>query len=68
MILFDLPLEPDADGRYILLRNHDVTLPFATHRDALAHAVAEAAQRTALGLPTAINVEGGDGIWRLIHP
>lgn len=68
MTLFDLPLEPGEDGRYVLLENHDTVLRFATRRDALGHAMAEAAARTAQGLPTSINVEGGDGIWRLVQP
>lgn len=68
MTLFDLPLDPLDDGRHALIVNHDTILAFPTRRDALAYAFAGAAERSLQGLATSINVEGGDGVWRLVSP
>lgn len=68
MTLFDLPLDPLEDGRHALFVNHDTILSFSTRHDALAYAFAEAAERSSSGLATSINVEGGDGVWRLVAP
>lgn len=66
MTLFDLPLQPLQDGRHELFVNHHTVLTFPTRHAALAHALAEAADRSRHGLATSISVEGGDGVWRLV--
>jgi len=66
MMLFDLPLEMLEDGLHALIVNHDTILTFPTRRDALAYAFAGAAERSLQRLATSINVEGGDGAWRLV--
>lgn len=64
MTLFDLPLQPLDDGRYVVLVNHEAVPGFDTRTQALAHAVAQAAELAERGLASAIHIEGGDGRWR----
>ncbi|KRG71100.1 hypothetical protein [Pseudoxanthomonas dokdonensis] len=64
---FDLPHLPAADGTYQLSINESAPLHFPTPGAALSYAVKLAQQREQQGLGYAINVEGGDGKWRLFQ-
>jgi len=65
MMIFDLPLDPVEEGVYVLLVNQSASLHFPDRQSAMAHAVAAARQRSISGLQSALNIEGGDGRWRV---
>lgn len=67
MMTFDLYNAPAEDGMYALSINESPPLHFASRGAALRYAVKLANQRIQQGLDYAINVEGGDGKWRLFH-
>jgi hypothetical protein len=67
MMTFDLPFAPDTQGAFALSINESPPLRFSSRGAALSYAVRLANQRIAQGLDYAINVEGGDGKWRLFQ-
>ena len=67
MMTFDLPYTPAEDGSYELSINESPPLHFASRGAALFYAVKLATQRQQQGIDYAINVEGGDGKWRLFR-
>ncbi|MEL1264308.1 hypothetical protein [Pseudoxanthomonas putridarboris] len=67
MMTFDLYNAPAEDGTYSLSINESPPLHFNSRGAALRYAVKLANQRIQQGLDYAINVEGGDGKWRLFH-
>ena len=67
MMTFDLFHAPAQDGRYALSINESPPLHFAGRGAALSYAVKLATQRQQQGLDYAINIEGGDGRWRLFE-
>lgn len=67
MMTFDLPYMPAEDGSYELSINESPPLHFASRGAALFYAVKLASQRQQQGIDYAINVEGGDGKWRLFR-
>lgn len=67
MMTFDLFHAPAQDGLYALSINESPPLHFASRGAALTYAVKLATQRQQQGLDYAINIEGGDGRWRLFE-
>ncbi len=67
MMTLDLPFLPDPEGHFLLSINESPALQFNTASDALSYAVRLAQQREQQGLAYAINVEGGDGKWRIFQ-
>lgn len=67
MMTFDIPHSPGNDGSFLLSINESEPLHFQSRLDALSYANQLARQREQQGLDYAINVEGGDGKWRLFH-
>ena len=67
MMTFDLYNAPADDGTFELSINESPPLRFNSRGAALGYAVKLANQRIHQGLDYAINVEGGDGKWRLFH-
>jgi len=67
MMTFDLFHAPAEDGSYELSINESPPLHFASPGAALGYAVKLANQRHQQGLDYAINIEGGDGRWRLFE-
>jgi len=67
MMTFDLFHAAAADGTYALSINESPPLHFASRGAALRYAVQLANQRHRQGLDYAINIEGGDGRWRLFN-
>lgn len=67
MMTFDLFHAAGADGTYALSINESPPLHFASRGAALRYAVKLANQRHRQGLDYAINIEGGDGRWRLFN-
>jgi hypothetical protein len=67
MMTFDLFHTPADDGSYELSINESPPLHFSTPGAALGYAVKLANQRHQQGLDYAINIEGGDGRWRLFE-
>lgn len=67
MMTLDLPYAPAEDGSYELSINESPPLHFASRGAALFYAVKLANQRQRQGLDYAINLEGGDGKWRLFQ-
>lgn len=67
MMTFDLPHTPCLDGSFLLSINESEPLHFTSRLEALSYANQLATQREQQGLDFAINVEGGDGKWRLFH-
>jgi len=67
MMTFDLFHTPADDGSYELSINESPPLHFTTPGAALGYAVRLANQRHQQGLDYAINIEGGDGRWRLFE-
>ncbi len=67
MMTFDIPHAPGNDGSFLLSINESEPLHFPSRTEALAYANQLANQREQQGLDYAINVEGGDGKWRLFH-
>lgn len=67
MMTFDLFNAPADDGTFALSINESPPLRFHSRGAALGYAVKLANQRVQQGLEYAINVEGGDGKWRLFH-
>jgi len=67
MMTFDLFHAPAQDGLYALSINESPPLHFASRGAALSYAVKLATQRQQQGLDYAINIEGGDGRWRLFE-
>ncbi|KRA50552.1 hypothetical protein [Pseudoxanthomonas sp. Root630] len=67
MMTFDLYNAPTEDGTYELSINESPPLRFASPGAALGYAVKLANQRHQQGLDYAINIEGGDGRWRLFN-
>lgn len=67
MMTFDLFNTPTEDGTFALSINESPPLRFPTRGAALRYAVKLAMQRQQQGLEYAINVEGGDGKWRLFN-
>jgi len=67
MMTFDLPYCPDEEGTYPLSINESPPLRFSSRRAALTYAVKLATQGAQQGHEYAINMEGGDGKWRLFQ-
>nr|WP_298127077.1 hypothetical protein [uncultured Pseudoxanthomonas sp.] len=67
MMTFDLFHDAADDGSYELSINESAPLHFASRGAALGYAVRLANQRHQQGLDYAINIEGGDGRWRLFN-
>ncbi|WP_296282384.1 hypothetical protein [Pseudoxanthomonas sp.] len=67
MMTFDLFHAPADDGSYELSINESPPLHFSSPGAALGYAVKLANQRHQQGLEYAINIEGGDGRWRLFE-
>lgn len=67
MMTLDIPHAPGNDGSFLLSVNESAPLHFPSRAAALAYANQLARQREQQGLDYAINVEGGDGKWRLFH-
>lgn len=67
MMTLDLPHSPGHDGSFLLSINESAPLHFPSRISALAYASKLAWQREQQGLDYAINVEGGDGKWRLFR-
>ena len=67
MMTFDLFNTPAEDGTYELSINESPPLRFDSRGAALGYAVKLANQRHQQGLDYAINIEGGDGRWRLFN-
>lgn len=67
MMMFDLPYAPDEEGAYPLSINESPPLRFSSRQAALSYAVKLANQRADHGKDYAINLEGGDGKWRLFQ-
>lgn len=67
MMTFDLFHAPVQDGTYALSINECPPLYFPTRDAALLYAVKLARQHRRQGVDYAINVEGGDGKWRLLN-
>ena len=67
MMTFDIPHMPGHDGSFLLSINESEPLHFPSRLEALNYANRLARQREQMGLDYAINVEGGDGKWRLFH-
>lgn len=67
MMTFDLPHKPGNDGSFLLSINESEPLHFSSRVEALNYANRLASQREQQGQDVAINVEGGDGKWRLFH-
>lgn len=65
MMTFDLPLDPLDDGAYVRLVNQSPLLGFATREAAIAHAMDAGNERSAQGLQSVLNIEGGDRRWRV---
>ena len=67
MMIFDLPYASDSQGTFSLSINESPPLRFPSRGAALTYAIRLANQRIAQGLDYAINVEGGDGKWRVFQ-
>lgn len=67
MMTFDLFHAPTEEGAYALSINESPPLLFQSRGAALRYALKLATQRQRQGLDSAINVEGGDGKWRLFR-
>lgn len=67
MMTFDLPYAPDSHDAFLLSINEAPPLRFPSRGAALTYAIRLANQRIAQGLDYAINVEGGDGKWRVFQ-
>ncbi len=67
MMTFDLFHAAADDGTFALSINESPPLQFASRVMALRYAVSLANQRHQHGLDYAINIEGGDGRWRLVN-
>lgn len=67
MMTFDLFHTPADDGSFALSINESPPLHFDTRGAALGYAVRLAHQRHRQGHDYAINIEGGDGRWRLFE-
>ncbi len=65
MMTFDLPLDSQDDGAYVLLVNQSLSLSFATREAAMAHAMAAGNEPSAHGLQSVLDIEGGDRRWRV---
>jgi len=66
MMTFDVFHAPARDGTFELSINESPSLRFPSRGAALGYAVKLAVQRQRQGLDYAINIEGGDGKWRLL--
>ena len=67
MMTFDLFHAAGDDGTYALSINESPPLHFASRDAALRYAVNLASQCHGQGLDYAINIEGGDGRWRVFN-